>query len=229
MTKDDSSGVVSAQDPYGCLVIVMTGSIAATIVPSYVLQLRIQRYAREIRVVMTRAATRFVTPMAMRAMSGHPVLTDMFDARGHWSVSHTQVSEDADAVIVLPATANILAKAAAGIADDCASSVIVGATCPVVFVPNMNEGMWRKPSVQRNVQILRGDGCEVVAPGRVVEVSNMKVGIGGAPSLKRIMSVVRTAVRGGNGAEAEASGRAPRPARHPGAAAGNGESTRKNT
>ena len=205
MTKDDSSGVEFAEEPYGCLVIVMTGSITATLVPSYVLQLRMHRYAREIRVVMSRAATRFVTPMAMRAISGHPVLTDMFDARGRWSVSHTQVSEDADAVVVLPATANIMAKAAAGIADDCASSVIVGATCPVVFVPNMNEGMWRKPSVQRNVQILKRDGCAVVAPGRGVAVSNMKVGSAGPPSLKRILSVVRTAVRGGNGPEETAT------------------------
>ena len=205
MTRDDSSGVVVAEEPYGCLVIVMTGSITAAIIPSYVLQLRMQGYAREIRVVMTEAATRFVTPMAMRALSGHPVLTDMFDARGRWSVSHTQASEDADAVIVLPATANIMAKAAAGIADDCASSVIVAATCPVVFVPSMNEAMWRKPSVQRNVQILKDDGCEVVAPGRGVEVSNMKAGSAGPPSLKRIMSAVGTAVRGRSGPDGTAT------------------------
>ena len=205
MTKDDSSGVVFTEEPYGCLVIVMTGSIAATLVPAYVLRLRMDRYAKEIRVVMTKAATRFVTPVAMRALSGHPVLTDMFDARGRWSVSHTQVSEDADAVIVLPATANIMAKAAVGIADDCASSVIVAATCPVVFVPVMNEGMWDKPSVQRNVQILKSDGCEVVAPGRGTEVSNLKVGSAGPPSLERIMRVVRTAVRGGSGPEETAN------------------------
>jgi phosphopantothenoylcysteine decarboxylase/phosphopantothenate--cysteine ligase len=176
-------------------VVAVTGSIGALWAAHFVLELRTGRQVRDVRVVMSESATQFVTPMAMRAISGSTVLAGLFDADAPLPVGHVQISEDADILIVMPATANIIGKAANGISDDAVSASIMAAACPVVFVPNMNERMWRRPAVQRNVRTLTRDGYHVVPPVQGVEVSTARPAAGGMPDFDTILRAVRRILR----------------------------------
>ena len=177
-------------------VVAITGSIGALWAARFVLDLRAERHVRDVRVVMSQSATQFVTPMAMKAISGSPVLTSLFDADAPFPIGHIQISEDADVLIVMPATANIIGKAAGGIADDAVSASILAAACPVVFVPNMNERMWRHPTVRRNVRTLKGDGYHIVPPVDGVVVSTLRTGEGGMPPFDTIIRATRAVLRG---------------------------------
>ncbi len=179
----------------GRVVVAVTGSIAALWTARFILHLRANNHAREVSVVMSEHATRFVTPLAMRVVSGSPVLTDLFDAGAPLPVGHVQITEGADVLLVMPATANIIGKAAHGIADDAVSSSILAAACPVVFVPNMNQRMWRHPIVRRNVQTLKSAGYHVVPPEMGVEISTLRQREGAMPSFDIIIAAVRAALR----------------------------------
>lgn len=113
---------------------------------------------------MTRAARRFVTATTFRALSGRPVHTSLWPNASTGDIRHLKLSEKADLLVVAPATANILGKLAGGIADELVSSLLLGADCPVMLAPAMNERMWRHPAVQRNVQFLRDNGFQLVGP-----------------------------------------------------------------
>lgn len=113
-----------------------------------------------VRVCMTQAATEFVGPLTFAALSGHPVQTQAFDG----TMQHLALTRDCDLLIVAPATANILAKAANGIADDLVSSVILASSCPVAVCPAMNSNMWAKASTQRNIAQLKADSFAVLGP-----------------------------------------------------------------
>lgn len=126
------------------------------------------------RVIMTAAAERFVTVGAIEALTGHPVATD--DRPGDVLVPHINLPAWADLFVVLPATANILAKAAHGIADDLLSTTILAAEPPVFFVPSMNVDMWRRPAVQRNVTTLEADGHHVIRAPRVRQAFEVATG-----------------------------------------------------
>lgn len=140
----------------------VTGGIAAYKACSLVSALR-QRGA-EVRVVMTRNATEFVTPMTFAVLSGHPAEHDMWAEREQDSMSHISLQEFAEVMLVAPATANILGKVAHGISDDLLSTSIMAATCPVGFAPAMNAQMWCKAAVQENVATLRKRGFWMVGP-----------------------------------------------------------------
>lgn len=116
--------------------------------------------AASTRVIMTRAAETFVVPGAIEALTGNPVYGE--GRHGGLRVPHLNLPDWADLFLVLPATANILGKAAHGIADDLLSSTILGAEPPVFFVPAMNPEMWRRRPVQRNVRMLEDDGHHVI-------------------------------------------------------------------
>jgi len=140
----------------------VTGGIAAYKAASAVSALR-QRGAR-VFVVMTEAATRLVGPATFRALSGNPVFTDAFDPRG-WAVGHIGLADEADVVVVAPATANIVGKIAAGVADDLLTTLIMATRAPVLLAPSMNVHMYENPIFQRNLNALRGYGYRVVEPG----------------------------------------------------------------
>lgn len=176
-------------------VVAITGSIGALWAAQFVLELRSAGHVREVRVVMTPSATQFVTPVAMRAISGAPVLAGLFDADAPLPVGHVQISEDADVMIVMPATANILGKVANGLADDAVSASIMASACPVVFVPNMNERMWRRAAVQRNVRTLVRDGYHVVPPVVGTVVSTGRSALGGMPDADSLLKAVRKVIR----------------------------------
>jgi phosphopantothenoylcysteine decarboxylase/phosphopantothenate--cysteine ligase len=176
-------------------VVAITGSIGALWAAQFVLELRTDGLVRHVNVVMSPSATQFVTPVAMRAISGSAVLTSLFDADAPFPIGHVQISEDADVLIVMPATANIIAKAAHGMADDAVSASILAAACPVVFVPNMNERMWRRAVVQRNIQTLKRDGYHVVPPAQGIVVSTAQPAIGGMPDFDTILKTIRRVLR----------------------------------
>ena len=117
------------------------------------------------------------------------------DPDAPFAVGHVQISEGAGVMIVMPATANIVGKAASGIADDAVSASIMAAACPVVFVPNMNDRMWRRPAVQRNIRTLNRDGYHIVPPVAGPAVSTGRTATGGMPDFETILAAVRRRLR----------------------------------
>lgn len=115
-----------------------------------------------VSVVMTRAATQLVGPKTFEALTGRPVLLDLFGPGAH---PHIEPAEQAELMCVAPATANIMAKAAHGLGDDLLSTLILAFAGPLVMAPAMNCQMWAKPAVQRNVAQLRADGVLLIEPG----------------------------------------------------------------
>jgi len=111
---------------------------------------------------MTRAATQFVTPMTFEVLSGQAVTTDLFEA--HQEMKHLSIPEGADAIVVAPATANFLAKAAVGLADDVLSTMLLTSRCPLIVAPAMDGDMWTHPTVQDHVRTLRSRGTIVLDP-----------------------------------------------------------------
>lgn len=157
--------------PIRRVVVGISGSIAALEVPQSLLWLRHVR-GLEVRAIMTRQATTMITPRAVAVTSGQPVVLDGDGPPNDPAVPHIELTRWADLFLVVPATADILGKAANGIADDVLSTCILAASCPVVFAPSMNRQMWRKPVVQRNVALLEADGHGVVPPVEGLAVSD---------------------------------------------------------
>lgn len=117
-----------------------------------------------VTVVMTKAATRFVGPATFSALTGRPVAIHQFD-HPEWPLgAHIELADKADLLCVAPATANFLAKAVSGLADDLLSTLYLAFSGPVLVAPAMNNAMWAKPAVQRNVQQLRDDGVTIIDP-----------------------------------------------------------------
>jgi phosphopantothenoylcysteine decarboxylase / phosphopantothenate---cysteine ligase len=138
----------------------VTGGIAAYKACILVRLLRLQ--GASVRVVMTRSAERFVGPATFAALSDHRVYTDLFEEPG--VVLHVRLAHEADIAVVAPATANVIAKLAQGIADDLLTSTLLEATCPLVLAPAMHTGMWEHPATQANVNALSSRGARIVGP-----------------------------------------------------------------
>lgn len=114
--------------------------------------------------VLTRNARRFIGAATFAALTGRPVATRSFD-RAFPLGAHIELASRAEVVVVAPATADLLAKAATGAADDLLATLLLCAPCPVLLAPAMNAAMWSKPAVQRNVEQLAADGVRIIAPG----------------------------------------------------------------
>jgi phosphopantothenoylcysteine decarboxylase/phosphopantothenate--cysteine ligase len=117
-----------------------------------------------VTVVMTRAAQKFIGAATFQALTGRGVLTHGFDRHGHHLGPHIELARQADLLCIAPATADILGKAAGGLADDLLSTLLLSFTGPTVLAPAMNNEMWAKPAVQRNVKQLVDDGFHLVGP-----------------------------------------------------------------
>ncbi len=142
--------------------------------------------------VLTRAGAQFVTPLSVAALAGHKVHQDLFDLTEEAEMGHIQLSRAADLVVVVPATADLMAKMAGGHADDLASTLLMATDKPVVIAPAMNVRMWDHPATQRNLAVLQADGVRVLGPdagpmacgefgpGRMVEPAAILAGIGAA-------------------------------------------------
>src|SRR6201998_4083428 len=116
-------------------------------------------------VVMTPGATRFIAPMTVQALSGHPVLTDLWESGAANAMGHIDLSRGADAIVVAPASADFIAKLAHGLADDLLSTLCLARDCPLLVAPTMNVQMWNNPATQRNIAQLKSDGVEILGPG----------------------------------------------------------------
>lgn len=145
------------------IVLGVSGGIAAYKVAALT-SLLVQREAG-VTAVMTRNARRFVGAATFAALTGRPVATRSFDPAAHPLGAHIELAARAHVVVVAPASADVLAKAAQGAADDLLTTLLLCAECPVLMAPAMNAAMWEKPAVQRNVAQLVADGVTIVPPG----------------------------------------------------------------
>lgn len=143
----------------------ITGSIAAYKMAELVSQLKKDPENLDVIVLMTAGATQFITPLTMKTLSGHEVLTDMWAQSQEWKVQHIGVAEQLDLLVIAPATANFIAKMAHGLGDDLLSTVVLANTAPVLAVPAMNTNMYRNPVVQENIKKLIKMGVHFMDPG----------------------------------------------------------------
>ncbi len=167
----------------------LTGGVAAYKAAELVR--RLGDHGIEVHVVMTKAACGFITPATLQALSGHPVYTDMWDGRIANGMPHIELSRDKQAIVVAPATADFLAKAALGLADDLLSTLCLARDCPLIVAPAMNRQMWEHPATRRNVAQLKRDGVIVLGPdsgdqacgetgmGRMLEADELAEAISG--------------------------------------------------
>ncbi|HJV06597.1 MAG TPA: bifunctional phosphopantothenoylcysteine decarboxylase/phosphopantothenate--cysteine ligase CoaBC [Chromobacteriaceae bacterium] len=140
----------------------VTGGVAAYKAAELTRQL--VKAGHSVEVVMTEAATRFVTPATFQALSGHAVYTDLWDPRPHNAMAHIELSRRAEAFLIAPATAHMLSKLAHGACDDLISTLAAARTCPLIVAPAMNRQMWDNPPNQRNIAQLKQDGVTVFGP-----------------------------------------------------------------
>ena len=145
------------------VVLGVTGSIAAY--KAVDIASKLTQKGITVDVVMTKSAREFVTPLTFRSITHRPVVTDMFDLASEFSVEHVALAEKADVVVIAPATANTIAKLAAGIADEMICSTVLATKAPVIVAPAMDAGMWQNAVTQENINRLRSRGFIIVGPG----------------------------------------------------------------
>ena len=146
------------------VVVGVTGGIACYKAADLV-RLLVQQEAT-VRVVMTQNARQFITPLTLQTLSGSPVSTETFDLTQESEIGHIRLADDADVLVIAPATANIIGKLANGICDDLLSTVAIATRAPVLLAPAMNVHMYENATVQQNLERLRAAGCHVVGPER---------------------------------------------------------------
>jgi phosphopantothenoylcysteine decarboxylase/phosphopantothenate--cysteine ligase len=144
------------------LLLGITGGVAAY--KAAALARLLVKAGADVRVAMTEAGTRFVTPVTLQALTAQPVWTDLWDPRVRDGMGHIELSRDRDLIIVAPASGNFLGKLAAGLADDLLSTLCLARRCPLLVAPAMNVEMWENPAMQRNLHTLRGDGVHFAGP-----------------------------------------------------------------
>ena len=145
------------------IVLGVTGGIAAYKSAEVVSRLRKQ--GAQVHVIMTENATKFVAPLTFETLSNHPVVTDTFARPDTWEVEHIALAKRAELFAIAPATANILAKLAWGLADDMLSTTALATRAPMLVAPAMNVGMWEAEATRQNMATLRQRGVHVVGPG----------------------------------------------------------------
>jgi phosphopantothenoylcysteine decarboxylase/phosphopantothenate--cysteine ligase len=179
----------------------VTGGVAAY--KSAELVRRLQQQGHSVQVVMTRAACEFVTPLTFAALSGQKVITDLFaksstgEANLDSAIEHIAVAQRTDLLVVAPATADILAKFARGLADDFLSTLYLASTAPVIVAPAMNVNMWQHAATQENLAMLKARGvhvvepnagylaCGMTGPGRLAELDEILKAVQGIAQMKR--------------------------------------------
>ena len=144
------------------VVLGVTGGIAAY--KACELCSRLRKAGAQVYVIMTKNACEFVAPLTFETLSNHPVVTDTFARPDTWEVEHVALAKRADVFVIAPATANILAKMACGIADDMLSTTVLATRAPILAAPAMNTGMWENAATRENVEKLRARGVRFIGP-----------------------------------------------------------------
>jgi phosphopantothenoylcysteine decarboxylase/phosphopantothenate--cysteine ligase len=171
------------------MLIGVTGSIATLSIPDYLAFFKRGLVGR-IRVILTRSAAELIPAATIQAYTGEPVFMDSFSGTADLFVPHIQLPREADIFLVMPATANIIAKTAHGIADDLLSTAILASPRPVIIVPSMNEQMWFSQTVQANVRQARERGHHVLEPTRGTEIADMQPSFGAIPALDTLIEAL---------------------------------------
>ena len=189
------------------IVLGVTGGIAAY--KACELTSRLRKAGAQVYVIMTKHACEFVAPLTFETLSNHPTVTDTFARPDTWEVEHIALAKRADVFVIAPATANILAKMAHGIADDMLSTTVLATKAPVLVAPAMNTGMWENIATQDNVKLLRQRGIRFIGPeggflacgdtgaGRMSEPSEIYEAIENIMNPKRDMEGLRVLVTAG--------------------------------
>jgi len=170
------------------IVLGITGGIAAYKAADVASKLT-QAGAR-VEVVMTESATRFVAPLTLRSLTGRPVVTTMWELASEFSIEHVGLAEAADVVAIVPATANIIAKLAAGLADDILSCTVLATKAPVVVAPAMNDNMFENAITQDNLAKLKARGFIIVGPVRG-RLASGKMGMGRLAETEKIIDTIQ--------------------------------------
>jgi phosphopantothenoylcysteine decarboxylase/phosphopantothenate--cysteine ligase len=166
------------------IIVGISGGIAAYKTAELVRELT--KRGANVHVVMTKNAMEFVTPLTFQTISGNPVIHEMFELFSGSKIGHIALSDIADQMVIVPATANIIGKIANGIADDFLTTMVMAITVPVLFVPSMNTKMWESKVVQTNMQKLRDNGYESMDPG-TGDLACGTVGKGRLPTIDEIV------------------------------------------
>jgi phosphopantothenoylcysteine decarboxylase / phosphopantothenate---cysteine ligase len=182
MTTQINKRIVSTK-----LVLGITGGIAAYKAAELVRRLVKANY--DVQVVMTAAACQFITPVTMQALSGKPVFIDMWDSSISNGMPHIELSREADAILVAPASADFLAKLVQGRADDLLSTLCLARDCPLLVAPAMNKQMWENPATQRNINQLTVDGISILGPDSGEQACG-EVGLGRMLEAEALLALV---------------------------------------
>ncbi|WP_417667911.1 bifunctional phosphopantothenoylcysteine decarboxylase/phosphopantothenate--cysteine ligase CoaBC [Roseibium sp.] len=158
------------------VVLIISGGIAAY--KSLDLIRRLRERGASVHAIMTRGAREFITPLAVGALTAQKVYTDLFDREAEQDVGHIRLARDYDLILIAPATADLVAKMAHGIADDLATAVLLATDNPVLIAPAMNPKMWQNPATRRNVEVLRGDGKHFIGPNSGEMAESGEAGVG---------------------------------------------------
>ncbi|MGE5416916.1 MAG: bifunctional phosphopantothenoylcysteine decarboxylase/phosphopantothenate--cysteine ligase CoaBC [Acidobacteriota bacterium] len=161
----------------------ISGGIAAYKIAELVS--RLTKDGHEVHVIMTENSTRFISSLTMRTLSNNPVLLDMFEESSQYRVQHIGVAEEAELMVIAPATANVIGKIAGGIADDLLSTVVMATTAPVLVVPSMNTNMYNNPAVQQNLERLKSLGYYIMEPAE----GELACGVSGRGRLPEINDI----------------------------------------
>lgn len=145
----------------------------------------------EVQVVMTKAATEFVTPLTFQTLSKNPVYVDQFAPPVSWKPEHISLAEASDLVVVCPATANIIAKLRYGLADDLLSATLLATKAPIVVCPVMNTGMWENPVTQDNIAALKARGIKIIEP-TIGELACGVSGKGRMPEAQEVFNAINS-------------------------------------
>ncbi len=158
------------------ILLIIAGGIAAYKSLDLIRRLRERGYA--VRVVMTKAAQEFVTPLSVGAIAGEKPFTDLFDQESEFDVGHIRLARDTDLVVIVPATADLMAKMANGHADDLATAVLLATKTKILLAPAMNTAMWANKATQRNLKTLLNDGVVTVGPNAGEMAESGEAGLG---------------------------------------------------
>ncbi len=179
------------------VLLVIGGGIAAYKALDLIRRLR-ERRAR-VRVVLTRAAREFVTPLSAGALAGEQAYGELFDLKDEAEIGHIRLAREADLVVVAPATASLMARIAAGLADDLAGAVLLATGAPLLLAPAMNPFMWYHAATRRNVARLIGDGAALVGPNEGEMAEAGEWGLGRMAEVPEILAAAEAALGAGGG------------------------------
>ena len=190
------------------ILLAVSGSIAAY--KAVDVLRRIQDNGARVSVVMTRNATRFVSPLTFQTLSGNPVPCGEFQEGEQAGVGHIEMSDGIDVALIAPATANIIGKIAAGIADDTLTTTLLALDCPLILAPAMNDRMYRNPIVRKNIDFLKQQGMRFVEP----EFGQLACGTTAQGRLADVNSILREVVNALSAGDLTGSKFLSLPARH---------------